>query len=145
MINGWKLSFIYNVYQKSKIIFYRNTASAINCYISSQNREFSDRLEFLLSVSKSLQIISIAQQSLSNIKQKKTNDFKRSGKKTKSDVITYFTAARTTPQQCVFPAVVWRTPLKPQDRLDSFIVRPQISKHKDHTQKIKNTMQNNQE
>ena len=114
------------------------------CYISSQNREFSDRLEFLLSVSKSLQIISIAQQSLSNIKQKKTNDFQRSGKKTKSDVITYITAARTTPQQCVFPAVVWRTPLKPQERKDIFTVRPQISKHKDHTQKIKNTMQNNQ-
>ena len=37
------------------------------CYISSQIREFSDHFEILLSVSKFLQIISIAQQSLSNI------------------------------------------------------------------------------
>ena len=45
-----------------------------------------------------------------------------------SDVIAYFTTSRTTPQQCVFPAVVWRTPLKPQERKDSFIV-PEILLH----------------
>ena len=50
------------------------------CYISSQNREFSDRLEFLLSVSKFLQIISIAQQSLSNIKIKENKRFPTLGK-----------------------------------------------------------------
>ena len=50
----------------------------------------------------------------------------------------------STPQQCVFPTVVRRTPFKPHERKDSFTVRPQISKHKDHKQEIKNTMLNNQ-
>ena len=132
------------MYQKRKIFFLPEHSLRHYCYISSQIREFSDRFKILLSVSKFLQIISIARQSLSNIKLKENNNFQRSGKKTKSDVISYVTAARTTPQQCVFPAVVWRTPLKPQERKDSFTVRPQISKHKDQTQKIKITMQNNQ-
>ena len=97
-------------------------------------------------VSKVLQIISIAQQSLSNIKLKKTNDFQCSGKKTKSDVITYITAARTTPQQCVFPAVVLAHPLEATRKEGKLRSTPtDIQTQRPHTEnKKKTTMQNSQ-
>ena len=67
------------MYQKRKINF-TGTQLRHYCYISSQIREFSDRFEIVLSVSKFLQIIFIAQQSLSNIKLKENKRFQTLGK-----------------------------------------------------------------